>query len=88
LHDVSTISGIFRTGTSIQTLNNADKMEVLRLTGGETYSLMEDKNNKWIILLCYGPTNSSSSFFKPLLNASCFNFKFKDEAFINVQSLL
>ena len=39
-------------------------MEVLRLTGGETCTLTEDTNNKWTILLCYGPTKSSRSFFK------------------------
>jgi hypothetical protein len=43
LYDVSTISCIFRTGTSIQTINNAGIMEVLRLTGGETCILTEDK---------------------------------------------
>ena len=81
---MSTISCIYRMGTSIQTINPAGIMEVLRLTGGETCTLTEDTNSKWTILICYGPIKSSSSFFKPLLIARCFNITFKDEVFINV----
>jgi hypothetical protein len=39
---VSKISCIFRTGTSIQAINHAGIMEVLRLTGGETCIFTED----------------------------------------------
>ena len=54
---MSTLSCIFRTGRSMQTIHNAGKMEVLRLTGGEMCTLTEDKYSKWINLLCYGQSS-------------------------------
>lgn len=47
MYYVIALSGIFRTGTSMQAINNAGKMEVLRLTGGETCTLTEDKIINW-----------------------------------------